>query len=85
MTRHRTDIKDYPLTGGVDTGIDYSLEFLGMEAAVAAGLDLEMWVNNIYPHTLKARTIAWYNTRRRIEAHTEDAKAAAMDKSTRNN
>jgi hypothetical protein len=59
------------------------MQFAEWEACVATGLDLYKWDNNLYPHTFKAKVVAFNNLRKLVEAHVEDAKAKAVKKKSK--
>jgi hypothetical protein len=54
------------------------MDFVGYEAASAAGLDLWKWEMHQYDHLFRAKIVAWYNLHRLVQAHSDDA---AYDKS----
>jgi hypothetical protein len=83
VTRHGIDIREYPLSSGINTGISYSMRFAEFDAAIAAGLDLERWVDNSYPPYLKAMIVAWHNLKSLIDAHQNDAQSAEIDRKSR--
>jgi len=51
------------------------MEFLGYEAAVAAGVDLWAWETGVYPKWFRAKVIAWYNLHKAVIIHSESAAA----------
>ena len=59
------------------------MQFTEWEACVAAGLDLHKWELNEYPHTFKAKVVAFNNLRKLVDAHVEDAKAKASEKKSK--
>ncbi len=61
----------------MSTGIGYSLEFAGWEAAIAAGLDLLAWDQGRYPRSFMHRVIAWHNLHLLVIQHGEAAAADA--------
>jgi hypothetical protein len=56
------------------------MSFAEWEACVAVSLDLYKWETNVYPHTFKAKVVAYNNLRKLVDAHVEDAKAKALEK-----
>lgn len=60
-------------SSAVNVGITYSPIFSEFEACVAAGLDLERWVNGEYERAFRAHVIAWHEGKHLIEAHTKAA------------
>lgn len=56
------------------------MEFTEWEACVATGLDLLKWEYRLYPHKFMAKVVAFYNLRKLVDAHVEDAKAKAIEK-----
>lgn len=84
MTRAGIPLKQYPLDGGVVTGLSYPILFEEFEACVAGGLDLHEWhYGTKYPVTFKNQVIAWYRTRRAIESHVNDAQTKEMKRKGR--
>ena len=59
------------------------MQYQEWEACLAAGLDLHNWEQNLYPHTFKAKVVAFSNLRKLVEAHVEDAKAKALEKKSK--
>jgi len=57
----------------VSAGIEASLDYIGFDAAVAAGLDLEKWDAGGYPRHVMARVIAWHKLKGLVEMHSQDA------------
>jgi hypothetical protein len=61
--------------------VEYSTDFLGWEAAVAAGMDMERWeAPDGYDPSLKAKIVAWYLGHSMVEAHIQDAAIGAGEK-----
>jgi hypothetical protein len=82
VTRHNEPIENVRVKHSVDPDIDFSIEFLGWQAAVKAGANLDQllkWDNGEYPRVFMARVIAWYELSGLVEAHQEDA---SMSKDT---
>lgn len=78
VTRHNEPILSVRVNHSVDPDIDYSLEFLGYQAAIAAGATLEelyKWDKGEYSHTFMGRVIARYVLNSAIISHQEDASA----------
>jgi hypothetical protein len=67
-----------PLSGGIQTGIGFSLMYDEYEACVAAGLDLEKWIYGDYETAFKNYIIAWFRLHRLVEAHSNDAQTKEM-------
>ena len=67
-----------PLTGGVQTGIGYSLLYDEFEACAAASMDMERWILGDYPVRVRNMVVAWFRLRRLVEAHSNDAQAKEM-------
>lgn len=66
------------LNNPLETGINYSMSYLEMEACIAAHMDVEKWTNpnpppEGYPRKLKAQVIAFHLLQQQVKAHTEDA------------
>lgn len=80
MMRHGTPIENYPLTHSVNPGITHSIEFTGMDAAAAAGLNLWDWENNKYPPKFMQRIMAWHQKKREKEIHIQDARLIAEER-----
>ena len=83
VTKRGTPIRDAILRDSIDPGISYAMQFTEWEACVAARLDLHKWETNVYPHTFKAKVVAFSNLRKLVEAHVEDAKAKALEKKSK--
>lgn len=67
---------DVSIKKKVDADIQYSLEFSGWEAAVAAGATLDellKWANGEYPRPFMAKVIAWHILHNAVEMHFNDA------------
>jgi hypothetical protein len=73
VTRNRTPIEDYPVRDAVRAGIAYTLEFEEVEACVAAGLDLDRWMNGGYSVRLMEKTVGWYRVHNLVALHQQDA------------
>ncbi len=78
--RNNIPIENYPLTHSVNIGISHSIEFTGMDAAAAAGLDLWKWDNNKYPASFMQRVMAWHNLSKLKEVNTQDARLIAEER-----
>jgi hypothetical protein len=77
VTRHGESISEQRVPGAISTGIAYSLEFAGWEAAIAAGLDLLSWDQGRYPRPFMHKVVAWHNLHQLIAQHGEAAAAEA--------
>jgi hypothetical protein len=67
---------DVRVKNAIDSGIRYSLEFSGWEAAIAAGAGLDemiKWANGEYPRAFMAKVIMWNELHRAVEMHIGDA------------
>ena len=74
MRRHGEEIKLHPLKNpGKSAGITYNQNFLEIEAAIAAGMDVERWERGGYPKWLKAKIVAWHSLHHLIQTHQSDA------------
>ena len=49
------------------------MKFLEYEACIAAGLDLEKWMNREYPREFMASVVAYHQLAQAVEAHKQDA------------
>ena len=78
MTRHLTPIEDYPLSGSVNTGIEYNTYFESWKAAHHARLDMERWDNGGYDAKFMAKTLAFYRLDKLVEQHTQAALSKAL-------
>lgn len=84
MTRKGLDIRQYPFgEKGVETGIGYGMLYKEYEACVEAGLSPEKWFGGQYDLKFMAKTVAWWQLRKLIAAHTSDAESAAIKAKTR--
>ena len=70
VTRHGAPIEHTHIRGAKDPGIAYSMEFAEYEACVAAGPNLNDWVQGKYPRGLKAKVIAWYELHNEVDMHS---------------
>lgn len=85
MTRHNEPILDVRVKHHVDPDIDYSLDFLGWQAAVDAGATLDelvKWDSGLYSRSFMSRVIAWYQLHGAVQAHMEDAMASKQEQMT---
>lgn len=58
----------------VDPHISYSVHFSIWEAAIAAGASLdELMRLEEYPKWFLAKLVAWYETHKMVELHSQDA------------
>jgi len=76
VRRFGEKIDSYPLKGGVNTGITYSLYYEGLDAAVWAGAtldELEKWYNGGYDSKFMSVVVALYRAHEQIEIHTRQA------------
>lgn len=76
MTRNNVPIAEYPLSGGLNVGIGYSVSFEVFDSAIAAGANIEdLWKidNGEYPPAFIAKLIAWNRGRKLIDNNVEDA------------
>ncbi len=76
-------IRDAPLKRGVNAGVKYGLHFAGIDACVAAGLDVWTWENGGYPTKFMERMMAWHRLKGLISVHIEDARQAAAEKAAK--
>ena len=85
MTKNGAPIEQVRLRNPLNVNISFSTDFLGLEACIAAGLDVEKWDNlnpppEGYSRKLKARVIARYQLRDLIEAHIGDTQIQEQKK-----
>lgn len=80
ITVRGNPIKDVRLKNFVDPGIEHSFYFVEWEAVVASGLDMWKWVNGEYPKWFMEEALAWYQSHKLVEAHSQDAAANATKK-----
>ena len=59
----------------IDPHITYSQKYIEFEACVEAGLKLDDWYYGRYSKEFKAQIVAFYNLRRLVSLHVEDAKS----------
>jgi len=74
-------IDEYPVSGGIEVGIQHSISFALWEAAIAAGATLDELYrleNGAYSGTFMAKLLVWHKYSRLISNHIEDAKAKAI-------
>lgn len=84
MTKDGEPIDQAPLKSGIKTGLSWSPGFSEWQAVVAAGLDLYRWEQiDGYPKSFKLRVMAFNELRHLVEAHTEAAKAEALEKDSK--
>lgn len=80
MTIRDEPIRSVLLKNAVHTGIEYSLYYEGLEAAVSAKLDLWKWDQGGYPKEFMCRVIARHRMNNLIKAHESEAVNAASKK-----
>jgi hypothetical protein len=78
-------IEQIRLRNPLNVNISFSTDFLGLEACIAAGLDVEKWDNpnpppEGYSRKLKARVIARYQLHDLINAHIGDTQIEQQKK-----
>lgn len=80
MTRNGTPIEDYPITGGVNTGIRYSGSYEQYDACVAHNLDPWLWETGHYPKWFMVKIMARHRLKNLIDSNQQDAVAKATKK-----
>jgi hypothetical protein len=78
VTKNGRPVREVSVRGSINTGITYGIDFLGLEAAVAAGLDIWKWEQRLYPKWFMVRVVAWYNIRNKVHMIEEAAVAAKV-------
>jgi len=73
VTRFGQPIAQVRLKDAKDPRISHSMKFAEYEACVAAGLDLDKWVNRKYSKMFMADVVAWYQLHGLVESHRQDA------------
>ena len=80
MRRRGDPIQAAGLRRRLSHGITFSARYEQIDAAIAAGMDLERWVGNKYDRRLMADVVAWHRLHGMIEAHLDDARARDYEK-----
>lgn len=76
MEKHRTPIKNQRVKGAKSTGISFSTDYAGVDAAIAAGGTLDellKWDNGEYPVWFMARVMKWHEMSGMIDMHRGNA------------
>ena len=76
MTRNQQPIANARIRGAKSSGIQFSIEFEGWEAAIAAGATIEelyKWYGGEYPRKFMAHVIQWHRSHKLVRAHEQDA------------
>jgi len=75
VEKNQIPIKNQRVKGAKSTGISFSTDYAGVDAAIAAGASLDellKWDNGEYPGWFMARVIKWHEMSGMIDMHRGD-------------
>ncbi len=74
VTRNSAPIEQHNVRNKVNSNIQYATKYREFAACIAAGLDIEKWLNFGYSNDLKADVIAFWELSGEIAVGQQDAK-----------